>query len=137
MADANEPPVVMVGRHVELEIKYENGETESLSLDLVPDKSADFAGGFLGEGTPLAKAILGQPAGSAIPYQAGDIVGLRILSVSIELSAQPSDLTERRQETIRKAVRQSDHTNLVIFASSMNSKWGDYDPDGIREDPEE
>ena len=137
MADVNELPVVMVGRHVEFEVKYENGETETLSLDVVPDKAADFAGGFLGEGTPLAKAILGQSVGSAILYHAGDIVGLLILSVSTELSAQPSDLTERRQETIRKAVRQSDHTNLVIFASSMNSKWGDYDPDGIREDPEE
>ncbi len=130
-------PAVRLGCHIELEMLYENGEIESLSLDLVPDKSADFINGFLGESTPLAKTIMGQAAGSQVAYRVGDAREVRILSVSEELSAAPRDLTERRQETLRKAIRHSDHTNLVIFASSMNSKWGDYDPGVIQEDEEE
>ncbi len=125
------------GRHVELELKYQTSEKERLSLDVVADKSADFDHGFLGESTPLAKAIIGRQAGEVVPYRAGDIVEVRILSVSAELSGQPEDLSQRREETERKAIRHSDHTSAVIYASSMNSKWGDYDPDGLKEEDEE
>ncbi len=128
---------VWSGRHVELEIKFKTSETERLSLDVVADPSADFDHGFLGESTPLAKAIMGRQAGEVVPYRAGDIVQVRILSVAAELSAQPEDLSERRAETERKAIRHSDHTSAVIYASSMNSKWGDYDPDGLKEEDEE
>ncbi len=128
---------VWSGRHVELELKYQTAERERLSLDVVADKSADFDHGFLGESTPLAKAIMGRQAGEVVPYRAGDIVEVRILSVSAELSAQPEDLSQRREETERKAIRRSDHTSAVIYASSMNSKWGDYDPDGLKDEEED
>ncbi len=131
------PLKVWAGRHVELEIKYQTSETERLGLDVVADKSADFNHGFLGESTPLAKAIMGRQAGEMVPYREGDIVEVRILSVSAELSAQPEDLSQRREEAERKAIRHSDHTSAVIYASSMNSKWGDYDPDGLKEEDEE
>ncbi len=138
MADPNTPDLkVWAGRHVELELKYATSEVERLSLDVVPDNAADFDRGFLGESTPLARAILGKPAGETIAYRAGDIVSVRILSVSEALSGQPEDLSERRQEVERKAVRDSDHTSVVIYASSMNSKWGEYDPEKIpKEDGE-
>lgn len=132
--ESEAPLLVETGRHVELELRYENGESEQLSLDLVPDRSADFARGFLGEGTPLAQAIRGLPAGSVAAYHAGDVTSVRILAVTAGLSAEPEDLTERRQETLRQAVRASDKVNAIIFASSMNSKWGDYDPSGIQDD---
>ncbi len=128
---------VWTGRHVELALKYQTSETEQVSLDVVADQSADFDHGFLGESTPLAKAIMGRQAGEVVPYRAGDIVEVRILSVSAELSAQPEDLSRRREETERRAIRHSDHTSAVIYASSMNSKWGDYDPDGLKEEDEE
>jgi hypothetical protein len=128
---------VWAGRHVELELKYDTSEVEQLSLDVVQDNASDFERGFLGESSALAKAILGKQAGDVVSYQAGDIVQVRILAVSAELSAQPADLSSRREEAVRKAVHKSDHTNAVIFASSMNSKWGDYDPDGLKEDEEE
>ncbi len=138
MADPSSSPLkVWAGRHVELELKYQTSETERLSLDVVADKSADFERGFLGESTPLAKAIMGRQAGEVVPYRAGDILQVRILSVSAELSAQPEDLSEKREETVRKAIRQSDHTSAVIYASSMNSKWGDYDPDGLKDEEED
>ena len=137
MRDVDENKLTaQTGRHVEVEIAYEGGEVERLSLDIVPDEAADFERGMLGESTPLAKAISGRAAGSVIPYHSGDALEVRVLSVSAELAGKPVDLTERRQETHRKAVRHSDQTNLIIFASSVNNKWGDYDP-GIIQDEEE
>ncbi len=126
-----------VGRHVELELVYEGGEIERLSLDIVADAAADFARGMLGESTPLARAISGHKAGEVIAYRTGDALEARILSVSAELSGEPVDLTKRREQTERKAVRQSDQTNLIIFASSVNNKWGEYDPGAIQDEEEE
>mgnify|MGYP005817618515 CR=1 FL=1 len=124
---------IWVGRHVDLALKYQNGEVENTSLDLVTDASADFERGFLGESTPLARAIMGHEAGETISYRAGDIVQVQILGVSAELSAQPEDLSERREETMRKAIHDANQTSAILFASSMNSKWGDYDPDGLKD----
>ncbi len=80
---------------------------------------------------------MGRQAGEVVPYRAGDIVEVRILSVSAELSAQPEDLSQRREEAERKAIRHSDYTSAVIYASSMNSKWGDYDPGALKDEDEE
>lgn len=131
------PLPVAAGRHVELEIAYQGGERERLSLDVVPDAAADFARGMLGENTPLAQAILGARAGDVIAYHTGDALEVRILDVQLELSGKPVDLTRRREETERKARRQSDQTNLIIFASSVNNKWGDYDPGALQDDEDD
>lgn len=128
---------IWAGRHVVLEIKYQDGEVEISNLDVVEDAAADYPRGFLGESTPLARAIIGHVAGETLPYRAGDIVQVRILAVSTELSAEPKDLSDRREEVTRKAVHDANQTSAIIFASSMNSKWGDYDPDGLKEDDPE
>ncbi len=125
---------VWPGRHVSLELKYQDGEVEQLELDLVEDSAADFEHGFLGESTPLAKAILGQAAGQRIPYAAGDIVEVRILAIQAGLQGEPVDLTERREEKMQKALRQSERASATIYASSVNNKWGDYDPDSLKDD---
>ncbi len=125
------------GRHVVLELRYGSGEIERLELDIVKDEAADFDRGFLGESTPLAQAILGRRAGETVGYQAGDRVRVRILSVSSELAGEPEDLSARREETLRKAVRQSEDTNAILFASSFSGKWGDYDPNAVAKDNEE
>ncbi len=127
---------IWAGRHVELELKYETAEVERLSLDVVADNAADFEKGFLGENTPLAKAIIGKTAGSTVPYRAGDIIEVRIVSVSAGQSAAPVDLSERREAVTRNAIRQADNTSLSIYATSMNSKWGEYDPDVLKDDEE-
>lgn len=134
-ADASDMKI-WSGRHVELELKYETSEVERLSLDVVADKAADFEKGFLGENTPLAKAIIGKQAGAVVAYKAGDIVEVRIISVSATQNGQPTDLSERREEATRKAIRHADHTSLTIYATSMNNKWGDVDPDALIEDEE-
>jgi hypothetical protein len=116
--------------HIVLELITDDGETEQHEFDLVADRSADYARGFLGESTPLAQAILGQPAGHTLLYQNADIRAVRILAVTPS-QAVPEDAEARRQETLRKVVRQSDSTNAIIFASSFSGKWGDYDPTGL------
>ncbi len=115
---------------VQVELVCETG-VERLEFDIVPDDQADFPRGFLGENTPLAQAILSQPAGKEVPYRQGDALAVKILSVRDSTSLPGEDIAARRQETVRRAVEQSDRTNAMIFASSFSGKWGDYDPQGI------
>ncbi len=135
ISQASKPLLSAVGTHVTLELITEDGDSEQLEFDLVPDRSADFERGFLGESTPLAQAILGQPVGRSLLYQNADIRAVRILAIAPG-QAVLEDAEARRQETLRKAVRQSDATNAILFASSFSGKWGDYDPTGLDEDPD-
>lgn len=127
------PVKVALGMHVIVDLILP-GETERQEFDLVPDESADFTRGFLGIGTPLAKAIIGAVEGQWVPYHTGDIQQIRVLQVTPAKSAPPEDIQTRRQEVIRKAVDQSDRTNAIIFASSFSGKWGDYDPSSFVDD---
>ncbi|MFN2165526.1 MAG: hypothetical protein ACK2U9_04625, partial [Anaerolineae bacterium] len=58
-ADAARPPVVTLGARVQLELVDELGRVEALDLVLVPDADADLARGYLGQSTPLGRAIAG------------------------------------------------------------------------------
>jgi hypothetical protein len=124
-------PTVEIGRHVEIEMVGKDGSVEAMKFNLVVDESADFARGFLGESTPLAKAILGKSAGSVIPYSLGDLREVRVLSVTEAEGLPDEDVNARRQAKIQEAIEKSDRTSAMIFASSFSGKWGDYDPDGI------
>lgn len=124
---------ISTGMHVDVELITPEG-AEPLSFIIVPDTSADFARGFLGENTPMAKALMGHGAGERVPYSQGDILAVHVLAVSPAQTTPPTDTAERRKEVTRKAVEQSDRTNALIFASSFNGKWGDYDPTGFTED---
>ncbi len=125
------------GAHVDLELIDASGGREALSFDIVPDKLADFKNGFLGEKTPLAQAIRGHFAGEHVPYRVDEIVEIHILDVQRSQASPDKDIEARRQAALRKAVRQSDLTNAVLFASSYNGKWGDYDPTGLIEEMDE
>jgi len=117
---------------VDLELVDSRGQSESLSFDLVEDTQADYYAGFLGIGTPLAKAILGQQAGSWIDYQEGDIVGIRIKAVCAS-SRQAEDRSAARQDTIRRVVAESELKDRIAVATAVDNKWGDYDPAGLLE----
>lgn len=128
---------VAAGTHVELELVDDAGGVEALSLDLVPDADADLARGFLGLGTPLAQAILGHTAGSILPYRRGDMALVRIRSVSPGAGEPPAGAEARRQSVLRKAVARSEMINDLLFALGAGSKWGDYDPGRLPDNPDE
>jgi hypothetical protein len=127
----NAPDEVAVGVHVEVELVAASGANERLEFDLVPDSEADFSAGFLGLSTRLAQAILGQRAGSVVPYQVGDIAEVRVLALAASARAPVDDVSASRQAVIRKAINQSDLADAVRFALTVDQKWGDTDPEGI------
>ena len=122
---------VQPGAQVQVELTYEK-DREILAFVIVSDDQADFSAGFLGEGTPLAQAILGHTAGELLPYRAGDARSVRILEVQPGADTGPQeDVAARREEKLRQAVEQARRTDAMIFATSFSGKWGDYDPQGI------
>jgi len=123
-------PLVANGTHVTIELIERSGESERLELDIVPDQQADFTRGFLGEGTPLGKALLGKEAG-VYPYTVGGLAKVRILSIRPSEAPPPDDTATRRQAVLQKAINESDRVSAMIFASSFSGKWGDYDPSGV------
>jgi hypothetical protein len=127
-------PVINLGCHVELNLLDRAGNKENLIIDIVPDKSADFSHGFLGESTPLAKVLLGEREGNIIPYLRDDILAIEILKVTPSALKPPEDAQDIRQSKLNKAIREVEHTNAMVFASSFSGKWGDYDPDSLPTD---
>jgi len=130
---SRQPRVVDLGTHVELEFICESGP-ERMALDIVEDKSADYPHGLLGIGTPLARRILGQLAGKTLPYRQGDIQAVKILTITFSQVQDAEEVAEKRQAALQKALREVDRKNAINFASSFSGKWGDYDPDNIKED---
>jgi Transcription elongation factor, GreA/GreB, C-term len=136
--ESNATPILVgIGTRVEVELVDESGAGELLVVDIVPDSQADFSSGFLGAGTPLAQAILGQPAGTVVPYKVGDILQVRILKVASDASTPPADIDAKRQAVIQQAIAQSELVSDMAFALAVGSKWGDYDPGEIASDQEE
>ena len=117
-----------LGTHVEIELIANTGAHEPMSLDIVEETQADLARGFLGINTPLAQAILNQPAGVTVTYPRGDIVQVRLLAVSPAVNVPPPDAEAKRQAALRKAVDKADLTNAISYALTAENKWGDYDP---------
>jgi hypothetical protein len=135
-SDRSEPEneirtAVQVGARVEVELVNESGDTERLAFDLVPERAADFSAGFLGAGTPLAQAILGERAGSVVAYALADVVAVRILSVKPSDRSPAPGAAEARVAALREAVDKSNLEDAVRLALTVDVKWGDYDPEGI------
>lgn len=125
------PGLVALGTHVEIELRSETGDTERLAFDIVPDAAADFAAGFLAAGTPLARAILGRPAGAVVPYRQADIVEARILSVRPSQRLADAAAAEARKAATQEAVARAVTEESVQLALTVNVKWGDYDPEPL------
>jgi hypothetical protein len=125
--------LVSLGCRVEISLLDRDGKREQLSFTIVSDESADFANGFLGESTPLAQIIMGEKSGIVIPYLKDDIFAIEILRVTPSTTKPPDDIAEKRQAIMEKTLREVEHTNAVVFASSFSGKWGDYDPESLPE----
>lgn len=135
--ETNKMPITP-GCHVELNLLDREGNKERLAVDIVSDEMADFSHGFLGVGTPLAKVLLGESAGSTIPYLRDELFAIEIVSVAPSNIKPPDNTQAYRQSVMDKVKREVEHTSAVIFASSFSGKWGDYDPDSLpaTENPE-
>ena len=125
------PGLVALGTRVAVELVDQAGDCDRLTFDLVPDRAADFAAGFLGASTPLAQAIMGHPAGSAVPYRVGDLAEVRILAVALSERRAAEDAAETRQALTQETVEKAKLDEMVQLALTVNVKWGDYDPEGI------
>jgi hypothetical protein len=125
---------VALGCHVEVELIGESGGSEYLALDIVPHSEADFSSGRLGVRTPLAQAIVGQHAGSVVPYRLGDILEVKILAVAPSARTPTGEAATDRQAVIQKAISRSDLDDALRLALTVDVKWGDYDPEGIVSD---
>jgi hypothetical protein len=126
--------VITIGCHVTLDLIDREGKRDRLAVDIVNDESADFSQGFLGTSTPLAVGILGEKAGVVIPYLKDDIYAIEILSVVPSTVVPPQDAQAKRNAKMKQTLREVEHTNAVVFASSFSGKWGDYDPDSLPTD---
>ncbi len=124
---------VNIETHVKLSLLTRSGENEELEFTLVEDKEADFYAGYLGLGTPLAKAILGKTAGSTVPYRVGDTVAVKILAVSPSQEPAAGESAAKRQAEAKEALDQIHRTDAMIFASTVEGKWGEYDTDAIKD----
>lgn len=127
----DQPVRVAIGTHVDVVLVTAAGAEENLAFDVVSDDRADFAAGYLGAGTPLAQAILGQRSGSQLEYKAADVVQVRILNVSASARTPAADVAAERQAVIRKAISRSNLAEAQRLALTVDVKWGDYDPEGI------
>lgn len=132
-------PVVTVwnGYRVVVDLIDQQGAAERLAFQIVPDELADFLQGYLGEGTPLGRAIIGRQVGERIEYLADDIVAVQIVGAELANTGPDDSVPERRLESLRKALRQTELANMIAFAASFNSKWGDYDPKSLSDEWEQ
>ena len=124
-------PCVGLGSRVAIELIDGRGDVERLSLAVVPDDNADFQAGYLGAGTRLAAAIMGQRAGQTVPYRHGDLVEIRILDIEQFAVSEAPDAASERRAVIQKAIDKSDLQDTLRLALAVSVKWGDYDPNGI------
>ncbi len=122
------PLLVAMDTHVEVELIDEMGASERLAFDLVPDEQADFANGFLGAGTPLAQALWNKAVGEVVPYRQGDVISVRVVTVTAAARVQEEDVAAKRKAVIQQAVAESERISDMVFALAVGSKWGDYDP---------
>jgi hypothetical protein len=128
------PGLVALGTRVEVELISEFGDSERIAFDLVPDRAADFASGFLGASTPLARAIMGHAAGSVVPYRVGDMAEVHILGVTLSERLADGDAAEARNAATQEAVERAKTDELVQLALTVNVKWGGYDPEPLERD---
>ncbi len=137
MTDNLEPDwLVGIGAHVDVELIDIEGRADCMSFDVVPDAEADFGAGFLGVGTPLARAILRQRAGAEVPYEMDDLLVVRVLRVVPGRRIPGPDAADRR-EVAARAESKANLEEAVRLALTVNVKWGDYDPEGLEQGWEE
>lgn len=131
MKAENSEQRVQIGCWIKIDLLARSGEREHLNFDLVPDEQADYAAGFLGASTPLAQAILGEKVGITIPYFTDELMAVEILSICESTRTPEVNTASQREAVLKNAKDRIEFTNAVLFAASVDTKWGSYDADGL------
>ncbi|MGL4651666.1 MAG: GreA/GreB family elongation factor [Caldilineaceae bacterium] len=122
------PDKVLLGTRVTLDLVNSHGEAETMTVDLVDEANADIDAGRLGLNTPLARALVGRPAGGEVAYVMGDIRRVRICALSwAPASPEAEGAAEARRAAVEEARRRAVKTLSENVATSMNNKWGSYE----------
>ena len=121
----------LIGLFMRVSLELVGEENELLTVVIVPDASANFSKGLLGESTALAKTILGAQVGHTLAYNQGDLKAVRILSVEPAPEVDPLAAARQRREEAARTEEEIAARNAAAFAASFSGKWGDYDPDGV------
>jgi hypothetical protein len=131
MSEIADLPRAQLGCQVEIELISRSGERERFEFDLVPDEQADYPSGFLGVSTHLAKAILGEKIDVTIPYFTEELMAVEIISIRESTRTPETNISSKREANLKDAQDQIEFTNAVLFAASVDTKWGEYDADGL------
>lgn len=131
MSETSSEPRAELGCLVEIELLSRTGMRERLEFDLVPDEQADYQAGFLGVSAHLAQAILGEKVGITIPYFTEELMAVEILAIRESTRTPEVDAGSQREAALKDAQDQIEFTNAVLFAASVDTKWGEYDADGL------
>ena len=131
MSEISPKPRVQPGSCVEIRLLSRSGEGERLEFDLVLDEQADYQSGFLGIGTALAQAILGEEAGITVPYFTDELMAIEIISIRESTRNAAGNAAVQREAALKDARDQIEFTNAALCATAMNTKWGAYDADGL------
>lgn len=132
-----EKNLVALGARVEIEMIARDRTREKLTFVVVNDDAADFAKGLLSVNTPLAQTLLGHGAGETLGYARGDIVQVKILATLPATELLDTDAAAQRDRALARAREKAELANMVSFALTFDSKWGDYDPEQIIKQYEE
>jgi hypothetical protein len=119
-----------IGDEVEFELILRNGCKQKLIFTIVDHKYSDVEKGFLSNHSPIAILILGEKVGSVIPYFTDETKGIEILSIR-KPTHLPTITPNQRKKTMSQILNQIEYRDAILFASSVDTKWGSYDPDSM------
>ena len=121
---------IEIGDEVEFELILRNGRKEKRIFTIVDNEFSDIEKGFLSNHSPIAILLVGEKVGSVIPYFKDETKGIEILSIR-KPDHLPTRIPHQHRISIRQILKQIELRDAILFASSVDTKWGSYDPDSI------
>jgi hypothetical protein len=122
---------IKLGDRVAFDLIFRSGKREYLEFIIVDESIANPEARLLSCKSPLAQVILGEKVGSVIPYFTDELMAIQILTITLGPEFPLLYATREREERMREILSQIEFRDALLFASSSNSKWGNYDADGM------
>ena len=101
---------------------------------IVPDEMSELSQNLMGVTSPLARAILDEKVGILIPFFTEEIMAVQVLEIRPGETDLKSHRIKPKKLTQDEIKAQIAFREAQLFASSGNTKWGSYDPDGWDQD---